>query len=367
MIMRLFCIALCITVPNWLFGEENLASKVSRLVLNQNEPAIIKLGTHGITTLEFPTKIEAIDGYGFSVNPVPDGPDPFQISFNKGTNFLSLKAVREGAEGNLTVVLDGKVYSLFCKCVSDPSFVVIFDGEGGKAVANPREVLARQKQASPARLLGFLDKVKAFPSLKVNAPEMFQNMDIAEPNSDSSVDGLAITVRRVIRDNSLDSVGFEVELANKGKADFLYDPESFGVRVGDEVYQQSVSDAGGLVPAGKAQTAFFAVTGTASGSRNDLAVTNKFAVVLRQVTGEMDPHRKVTAEWHEPPNSIPTAQSGWHEPALPGANETPSSNLPKKSSTRLPGHKKKATTAKPPDEVAKAPAQQASTSKVAKQ
>ena len=112
--MRLFFIALCIAVPNLSFGEENLASKVTRLSLNQNEPAIIKLGTHGITTLEFPTKIEAIDGYGFSVNPAPDGPDPFQISFNKGTNFLSLKAVREGAEGNLTVVLDGKVYSLFC-------------------------------------------------------------------------------------------------------------------------------------------------------------------------------------------------------------------------------------------------------------
>src|SRR5215471_9289121 len=162
MTMRFFFIALCIAVPNWLFGEENLTSKVSRLVLNQNEPAIIKLGTHGITTLEFPTKIEAIDGYGFSVNPAPDGPDLFQISFNKGTNFLSLKATREGAEGNLTVVLEGKVYSLFCKSAADPSFVVIFDGGAGKTVSNPKEVLAQSKQASPARLLGFLDKVKAF-------------------------------------------------------------------------------------------------------------------------------------------------------------------------------------------------------------
>src|SRR6202008_2398263 len=142
-------------------------------------------------------------------------------------------------------------------------------------------------------------------------------------NSDSSVVGLAVTLRRVIRDNSLDSVGFEVELANKGNKDFLYDPESFGVRVGDEVYQQSVSDAAGLVPTGKVQTAFFAVAGTASGSRNDLAVTNKFAVVLRQVTGEMDPHRKVTAEWHEPPDTIPTAQSGWQDPATPGADLSP--------------------------------------------
>jgi hypothetical protein len=39
---------------------------------------------------------------------------------------------------------------------------------------------------SPARLLGFLDKVKAYPSLKISAPEMFRNMDVSEPNSESS-------------------------------------------------------------------------------------------------------------------------------------------------------------------------------------
>jgi hypothetical protein len=369
--MRLIVAASCIVIPTWLFAQENLASKVSRLSLNQNEPAVIKLGTRGITTIEFPSKIEAIDGYGFSVNPVPDGPDLFQISFNKGTNFVSLKANRDGAEGNLTVVLDGKVYSLFCKCVPDPSFVVIFDAGAGKAVSNPRDLLAQNKQPSPARLLGFLDKVKAFPSLKVSAPEMFQGMDIAEPNSDSSLEGLTITLRRVIRDNSLDSVGFEVELANKRNKDFLYDPESFGVRVGDEVYQQSVSDAGGLVPAGKMQTAFFVVTGTASGSRNDLAVTNKFAVVVREVTGEMDPQRKVTAEWHEPPDTIPTAQSGWHEPALPGANDEPKAAPPadaaKKSPARSHGQKKKADAVSSSNGPAQQGAQTGGTSKVARQ
>ena len=369
--MRFFVIALCMAVPSLSIAQENLASKISRLSLNQNEPAIIKLGTRGITTLEFPSKIEAIDGYGFSVNPAPDGPDLFQISFNKGANFLSLKANREEVEGNLTVVLEGKVYCLFCKCVPDPSFVVIFDGGPGKTASNPRDLQAQNKQASPARLLGFLDKVKAYPSLKVSAPAMFQNMDIAEPNSDSSLDNLKITLRRVIRDNGLDSVGFEVELANKGNKDFLYDPESFGVRVGDEVYPQSVSDAGGLIPAGKVQTAFFVVTGTASGSRSDLAVTNKFAVVMREVIGEMDPHRKVTAEWHEPPDAIPTAQAGWHEPALPGANDEPTplprSELTKKSAGRSRGHKRKAAAISASNDPIQPAAQPVNTNKVATQ
>jgi hypothetical protein len=112
--MRFAAIVLLSLIPGLLFADENLALKVVRIPLNQNEPAVVKLGTRGITTLEFPDKIEALDGYGFSVNPAPDGPELFQISFNKGTNFLSLRAMREGVEGNLTVVLDGKIYCLFC-------------------------------------------------------------------------------------------------------------------------------------------------------------------------------------------------------------------------------------------------------------
>jgi len=111
--MRFMAMLLVCAVPALSPGNQNLASKVIRIPLNQNEPAVVKVGTRGITTLEFPYKIEALDGYGFSVNPSPDGVDLFQISLNKGTNFLSLKAMREGVEGNLTVVLDGRVFCLF--------------------------------------------------------------------------------------------------------------------------------------------------------------------------------------------------------------------------------------------------------------
>ena len=76
--MRFVFLVLFSAVPVLLLADENLALKVIRVPLNQNEPAIVKLGTRGITTLEFPDKIEALDGYGFSVNPVPDGPEPFR-------------------------------------------------------------------------------------------------------------------------------------------------------------------------------------------------------------------------------------------------------------------------------------------------
>ena len=311
--MRIVLIVLLSSLAVVLDAQENLESKVVRLALNQNEPAVIKVGSHGITTVEFPTKIEALDGFGFSVNPASDGPDLFQISFNKGTNFLSLKAVRAGVEGNLTVVLDGKVYSLYCKEAADPSFVVIFEDGLGRSSATPPDLKGRTRVASPARLVGFLDKLKGFPTLRSSAPEIFQNINFAEPNSHSGLDSVDVILRRVIRDDALDSVGFEIQLVNKSETDFFYDPEGFAVRVGDEVYAQSISDAGGMVPAGKTETAFFVVTGRATGGRNDLAVTNKFEIVIRQITGEMDPQRKASPQWQEPPNRLP-AQGA---PAIP--------------------------------------------------
>jgi len=313
--MRFMAALLICTVPVFSSGHENLASKVIRIPLNQNEPAVVKVGTRGITTLEFPYKIEALDGYGFSVNPSTEGGDLFQISLNKGTNFLSLKAMREGVEGNLTVVLDGKVFCLFCTEVADPSFVVIFGDSVSNPVSNPRDVFAKSKPASPARLLGFLDKVKAYPTLKVSAPELFRNMQVAEPNSESSVEGVKLTLRRVIRDDSLDSLGFDVELANQSDKDFIYDPESLGVRIGDEVYPEMVSDAGGIVEAGKTLPAFFVVAGTATGDRNDLAVTNKFDIMMRQIAGARD--SKESGPQEESADAVPAAQAGSQETAQP--------------------------------------------------
>ncbi|MBV9391494.1 MAG: hypothetical protein JOY96_06330, partial [Verrucomicrobia bacterium] len=302
--MRYLFLALLALLLNSLSAQEELAARIVHLPLNQNEPVIIRVGTRSITTLEFPTKIEALDGYGFGVSPAPEGPDLFQISFSKGTNFLSVKALHEGAEGNLSVILDSKVYSLLCRTVSDPSFAVIFQEGRGKVIVNPQEVLARNKEASPARILGFLDKVKGYPALKVSAPEMVQELAVSEPNSDSSVEGLEIKLRRVIRDDVIDSIGFELELTNKTTTQFFYDPEGFFVRVGDEVYPQAVSDAGGIVPPGKKQAAFFIVSGNASGGRNDLAVTNKFEVGFRQVRGEMDQPHGTASEGRESPGAF---------------------------------------------------------------
>ena len=134
-------------------GEDVLKEKIIRQTLNHNEPAVVKVGTNGVTSLEFPYRIEAIDGFGFSQT--PGSGDAFQISYTKGTNYFSVRALKPGATGNLTVVLDQKVYAFFFEESSNPTFVNIFGpGNEGLASAGEGEIADKNKVATesgPAR------------------------------------------------------------------------------------------------------------------------------------------------------------------------------------------------------------------------
>jgi hypothetical protein len=127
-------------------GEDVLKEKIIRQTLNHNEPAVVKVGTNGVTSLEFPYRIEAIDGFGFSQT--PGSGDAFQISYTKGTNYFSVRALKPGATGNLTIVLDQKVYALFFEESSNPTFVSIFGpGNEGSAPTGEEEI-AKKKVAT---------------------------------------------------------------------------------------------------------------------------------------------------------------------------------------------------------------------------
>jgi hypothetical protein len=138
-------------------GEDVLKEKIIRETLNHNEPAVVKVGTNGVTSLEFPYRIEAIDGFGFSQTPGPG--DAFQISYSKGTNYFSVRALKPGATGNLTVVLDQKVYAFFFEESSNPTFVNIFGpgNEPGSAPTGEREIVRKNQVATEAGAAGQSD------------------------------------------------------------------------------------------------------------------------------------------------------------------------------------------------------------------
>jgi hypothetical protein len=298
--------AACLQTPGNA-EDDFLKNKIVRVALNQNAPAVIKVGTNGVTSLEFPYKVEAIDGYGFS--PTPSAVDGFQISYARGNNFFSVRALRPGVTGNLTVVLDQKVYSLFFRESSDPVFATIFEPAGIsrlEAGKGPKPVEGNEA-AHPTPLAGLIDKAKGYATLKSSSPELLEGLQVAEPEKRNRIgEGVESIIHHVIRDDSLDALVFEVEIDNKSAKDFLYDPEGIQVRVNDQVYDESTADAVGIVKAQTRATVFFAVTGAAAGGRNDLAPENDFDLVVREVTGSIT--KGIT--FSEPPaDLLPTAMT----------------------------------------------------------
>ena len=266
-------------------GDDVLKDKIVRATLNHSEPAVVKVGINGVTSLEFPYKIEAIDGYGFSETPGSE--DAFQISYSKGTNYFSVRALKPGVAGNLTVVLDQKVYSVFFEESNDPSFVNIFAAaaSSGSAAPGERKVVQEGKVAPPAQLGALLEKAKGYALLKASSPEMLDGLKVAEPGKKIKVaDQVDSTIRRVLEDDSLDAVAFEVEIDNRSSSDFLYDPQELQVRVKDQVYSAVMKDAPGIVRAGTTTSIFLLVNDPGLVQRSGWAASNDFDLVIQRST-----------------------------------------------------------------------------------
>ncbi len=89
-----------------------------------------------------------------------------------------------------------------------------------------------------------------------------------------------VRMEEVFRFDPQDTLVFRVVLRNKTDKEIRYQPQGFSLRVGERLYSQSISDASGVMPPKSDTPAYFAITGTPSGGRNDVSTKNDFTVLL---------------------------------------------------------------------------------------
>ncbi len=277
--------------------QDDLSQRVRQEVLDQLNPVRVGVSTRGITTLQFPVNIEAVDGDGIQAESGQGSNQSgqqgnAQFSVSAGPNWVSVKALREGVEQNLNVMLRGLVYPIVLSYAEQNEYSVLFSFKRSPAIpgapTSTAQAHPKTKQISTARLLGLLDKLKGYPTFSKVQPAMYIGLDISEPNApgkwSDDTEHLHSQIKRVVRDDALDAIGFEVELFNKTAQTIYYDPEGFAVRVGQEVYQEAISDAAGKIDPNVKQTVYFVVAGSGeSGHRNDLSVYNDFSTVIREM------------------------------------------------------------------------------------
>lgn len=268
-------------------SADALAKRVREVLLDQLAPAAVDVSLHGITTLQFPAHIDAVDGDGFASKSGQTG----QFLISAGDNWVSIKSLEPGAEQNLNVVIHGRVYPILIRTREKNDYAVIFHEPSMGPL--PRTSLAQvkrevsRKKLSTARIIGLLDKLKGYPTYSQLAPAMYIGMDVAEKAPGkwlSENDQIKVQIERVLRDNQMDAVGFELTIENKTDLPYRYDPGNFAVRVGPEVYVNTLGDGQGLIPVHGRQTAYFIVAASAeSNVPNDLSVYNDFTAIVRPV------------------------------------------------------------------------------------
>jgi hypothetical protein len=139
---------------------------------------------------------------------------------------------------------------------------------------------------TPGSLVGLLDKAKAYPILKASHPEAVEQVDYVSYGGKPRVmdyNDFEVRLEEVFRFDPQDTLVFRIVLRNKTDKEIRYQAQGFSLRVGERLYSQSISDASGVMPPKSDTPAYFAITGTPTGGRNDVSTKNEFTIIVSTV------------------------------------------------------------------------------------
>lgn len=248
---------------------------IQDFVLDEQTVYSIQVSGYRVTTISFPGPISAIDAAQVTID--PQKPAAFLIAHAKGSSFFSVRAQARKATTNVNIRWNNKTYVIELVESDEPLLSVTFQN------APDTSASAQAAPVTPSRLLALLDKAKAYPLLKAYHSETvalveYRNFEKEPRLLDCT--NYAVKIAEVFRFNPEDTLVFRVGVTNKTGHELRYAPNGFLLRVGERTYPQSISDASGIVPPHAEAPAYFAVTGTPNGGRNDLSIKNDFFVIL---------------------------------------------------------------------------------------
>ena len=254
---------------------------IQDFILDEQTVYAIPVSTSRVTTISFPGPIAAIDAAQATID--PQKPAAFLIAYKPGASFLSVRAEVKKSVTNVNIRWNNKTYVLELIESDDPLLSVTFQ------ILPDNSQVAQAEPVTPTRLLALLDKAKAYPLLRAYHPEAIADVDYRNYEREPRIvdcTNYAVRIAEVFRFNPEDTLVFRVGITNKTDKELVYERNGFSLRVGERTYPQSISDASGIVPPHTEAPAYFAITGTPNGGRNDISIKNDFYVILDAHTVE---------------------------------------------------------------------------------
>lgn len=250
---------------------------IEQFVLDEQKVYPIAVARDRITTISFPGPISAIDAANVTV----DGTTPglFQIAHANGSYFFSVRALATNAVTDVNVRWNNQTYVLELHESHQPCYSVNFESPSDQPLKQP----PNPGSVTPDHLLALLDTAKAYRLLRQLRPEAVAGVEYinyAPKPQIMDYRNYAVQIDEAFRFNPEDTLIFRLTLTNETDQPLEYQSDGFSLRVGDQVYPESFSDASGTIPPRSAAPAYFEVTGTPDGGRNDISLKNEFIVLL---------------------------------------------------------------------------------------
>lgn len=233
----------------------------------------IKVGSDkSVTTIMFPSALSAIAGANVVTDPGATSGD-FLLSYLPGNYFFSVRALKKDAKGSLNIVYNRKTYVLELEESVEPSNSITF-------VSSKSSSRSKKKSVRPDVLLSVLDKAKAYALFKKHHPEALADVQHVKSGQMMLYDRFTVTIDEIFRFDAEDTIVFRILLNNESDSQITYDPRMMATRLGETIYYASIADASGVMPPKSSVPAYFAITGTPTGGRNNLSADNRWGIIV---------------------------------------------------------------------------------------
>lgn len=266
-------------------SEADPVHSIKQFPLDERTVYSIPISRNQVTTLQFPSAVTALEASGITTDPQVSA--PVLLHYQPGRWFFSVRALTEKATAGLNVIWNRKTYVLQFTTEGEPLNSVTFYQQANR-------LLGARTEVGPSNLLSLLDLAKAYPLLRIQNPGQLPQMQTAQPHQRMLYMDFEVEITDVYRFEASDTLVFRLVFYNKSEQEIYYQPQALAVRVGNRVFPCALADASGIMPPGhrspdgslepSTTLAFFAVTGSPDGSRNQLSVMNRFNVLVTRQT-----------------------------------------------------------------------------------
>ena len=231
----------------------------------------------GVTTIQFPSGISEIAGKNISID--GKGTD-FQIAAQPGSYYFNVSALKPGVSTTLTVTYNRRLYILYLIQSDKEAYASVVFGKSSGRRNFTDNVVTSTPKVTPARLVSLIDMAKKYDVLKETYPDSLAGVERALFRNRYRCGKYDIHLDEAIRFEEEDTVIFKLRLVNLTENEIKYDKHSFSAHAGDGVYYMSVSDASGIMPPKSETYAWFGITSTPRGGRNNLKADNDWLIAL---------------------------------------------------------------------------------------